>query len=512
MQSLARLVLTFAIAGLATVAIDSPSRASTNVAATSGAPPVAALDIEIAIDGTASMAPAIEQTTRDALSIVEGVRGLVQDTHFAVVVFRDFKNPGGEYELLQPMTGNAELVRSALARVRAVRNPTDSARAESYNLAFRRSYEDPAVGWRTGSRKVVVVIGDAEPHGAGRSGLPGCTDTTRDPHGLDTAAELANMRKAGRTLLMVRQVSAETSASLSCHESLAARAAPGGAAVDSGAGSLTTTIVALVQRAYVPVSVRPDLRVALPGGSLGYTVTVTNPNPSPLRLESLSLSLPDRARSDRASVANDPGRKGRNLLPTSSVTVLAPAERLVVHVVVRLPKRAGTHWAAAIARASTVTGERFVSRSSREPVRVVTRLRHVAFGFSARAAGTSARGSARAALRTASRRPTWTGIRTAGSVVVRSSHGQVLLRPVALRLLRVGSPSLAVVRLTVARGGGFVGCRPGTRAELWLVFSRRRTTNGAVTANGVDIRLPSRCGGRLRASSSGSTAAWVAVR
>ena len=51
---------------------------------------------------------------------------------------------------------------------------------EAYNLVFQNS-SDPATGWRANSRKLVVVIGDAEPHGAGTAGFGGCSSrlTTR---------------------------------------------------------------------------------------------------------------------------------------------------------------------------------------------------------------------------------------------------------------------------------------------------------------------------------------------
>ena len=34
-----------------------------------------------------------------------------------------------------------------------------------YNLVFHKSYADATIGWRTGTRKFVVVISDAQPHG-----------------------------------------------------------------------------------------------------------------------------------------------------------------------------------------------------------------------------------------------------------------------------------------------------------------------------------------------------------
>src|SRR5437867_9727633 len=85
--------------------------------------PKAQLDVEIAVDGTASMATAIAQAREAAAGITDGVTSLLPDTRFAVVVFRDRGNPAGEYEPLQPFTSDPALVKTALGRVRTAYNP-----------------------------------------------------------------------------------------------------------------------------------------------------------------------------------------------------------------------------------------------------------------------------------------------------------------------------------------------------------------------------------------------------
>src|SRR6266545_1793777 len=99
------------------------------------------------------------------------------------------------------MTGDATKVDNAIDTL----TPTGGGDyPESYNLVFQKS-TDPATGWRAGSRKLVVVIGDAEPHGAGTDGFAGCTDHSSDTHALSTKTVLAGMRAAQRTLIMVRR-------------------------------------------------------------------------------------------------------------------------------------------------------------------------------------------------------------------------------------------------------------------------------------------------------------------
>jgi hypothetical protein len=226
-------------------------------------------DVEIAFDTTGSMQPTIDQAKAQAIAIVNGVKAVVPDTQFAVTQFKDFctttaptsgpgcTNPGGavspgdypDYAVAQPMTSDATAVQAALNTFTASGGGLTS--AEDYNLMFNNSYADAtnAIGWRTGSRKFVIVFGDAEPHGAGTDGVPGCADTTVDPHNLHAPTELAGMNSNQRTLFMIlQQFSTTTSASLACYQGLAAGAFTGSAGV-VGAANLADQIVALIQNA-----------------------------------------------------------------------------------------------------------------------------------------------------------------------------------------------------------------------------------------------------------------------
>lgn len=192
-----------------------------------GGPPP--LDIELAIDTTGSMGASIEQAQEDAKTLVTDVEAQFPGTLFAVVQFKDsFDTP--EYELLQAMTSDADLIDAAIDTL----SPSGGGDApEAYNLVFQNSVTDSATGWRSNSRKLVIVIGDAEPHGAGTAGFAGCADTSADPHGLNTATVLASMKTNERTLIMVRQATT-ASTTLECYESLAKAAFDDGAAQDGG--------------------------------------------------------------------------------------------------------------------------------------------------------------------------------------------------------------------------------------------------------------------------------------
>src|SRR3954452_22914308 len=159
------------------------------------------LDVELAVDTTGSMGPLIARLQRDAVKIVDGIRARSPGARVAVVQFKDADDTP-EYELVQPLTGDAKAVASAMAQL----GPGGGGdNPEAYNVVFRNSYADKAMGWRDGPRKIVVVFGDAEPHGAGTTGFSGCLDGSADPHQLSTKRELGALKTSGRTLVLIRQ-------------------------------------------------------------------------------------------------------------------------------------------------------------------------------------------------------------------------------------------------------------------------------------------------------------------
>jgi len=227
------------------------------------------LDVAIAIDTTSSMSSSITQAQADAKSLVSDIRARYSSTTFAVIQFRDsYDTP--EYQLMQPMTNNATAVDTAIDGLSAYGGGDWP---EAHNLVFQNAI-DPAntIGWRAGSRKILVVISDAEPHGAGTAGFAGCTDTSADPHGLNTATVLASMKASGVTLLMVRQAAGAT-ASLQCYQSLAAAGYTGGAAKDGGS-KLGDVVEAMIVKA---VSGAPSpVGVWRMGGRLYRWVAIKN--------------------------------------------------------------------------------------------------------------------------------------------------------------------------------------------------------------------------------------------
>jgi hypothetical protein len=219
------------------------------------------LDVELAIDTTGSMGPSIHRIQRDAAKLVTDLRARFPGARFAVVQFKDAADTP-EYEVLQSMTSDPKLVAQATTRM----GPGGGGdNPEAYNVVFRNSYADKSIGWRANSRKLVVVVGDAEPHGAGTARFAGCLDASADPHALRVRQELVGMKVNGRTLIMIRQAST-ASAALDCYEGLAEHSYQGGTALDAGS-NLTGVIEALVTRAAKFTGLKPARVPAQPHGS-----------------------------------------------------------------------------------------------------------------------------------------------------------------------------------------------------------------------------------------------------
>jgi hypothetical protein len=347
---------------------------------------------------------------------------------------------------------------------------------------------------------VVVVIGDAQPHGAGTSGLTGCTDNTVDHYGLNTADVLAGMRAAKRTLVMIRQASPEATASLACYEAMAERAYEGGAARNGGEADLAKPIFELIQSAVAPVTLRPDVGVALPGGTAGYTATVSNPNAFDLSLNSVSVTLPPgfRHRSDSSSAgvlsAVAPTKVSRQLQG-----VLHPSEKVSVHFAVRVPKRRGRYMAQAVIQLQLPGGQAIAS-TGRASLRISPRLRRLVVAARAHrplqpSGAAGLHGAVRIAFRPGAR--ALAAGRAAGRFVIERGPGRSLaLRVRSYRIVAFGSPTVLRLKLEVEHVRGMPGCSQGARGSALLVDNERFGATGlrrdsVITRFAVNCRIAS---------------------
>lgn len=243
----------------------------------------ASADIEIALDTTASMGPALAAAQSEARSIVTEVRQLIPDSRFAFVEFQDIAAQASPtpYKLLQPLTTDVSRFAAAVQSVRPPGSGVGGDNAEDYDFMFQQSL-DASVGWRTGARKFLVVIGDAEPHGAGTDGLAGCRDGSPYAHGLTAPQVLSELAAAQHTLFMILQPGARATATLQCYQSIAALAGPGSAAT-SGIDTLPQTIASLVQSTFGSIStVAATVTAASPSPASASWVTITPASVGPV--------------------------------------------------------------------------------------------------------------------------------------------------------------------------------------------------------------------------------------
>ena len=473
-----------------------------------------AIDVEIAIDGTASMETAIARARQDGARLITEVQSLLPDTRFAVVVFRDHGNPAGEYQLLQPLTSDVSKLQHALGLVTPHSNPSpDNGPAESYNLVFQQSYRDARMGWRPSARKVVVVLGDAEPNGAGAGGLLGCHDQSRDPEGLSTRAELAHMRAQALTMIMIRERSAEMTASLQCYQSLAAGAFLGGAARDAG-GDVAGIILELIKDAYLPVRLSNDLGLALGKSLTGYTMTVHNPNPVAVNITSLQVTLPAGFRYVASSLSN-------TATVTPSLAAVTPSQeagtlswaleaplpantQLRLHLLLRAGGRVGRYQSSGSVGVKTADGVTFAVPSSKALVIVRRRITALTLRLVGPQRATAPTFSGRIAVHFRRFRGLPALAPASGRVVLRSHGSALVLRARQLRLLSLDVPTRARLALRVAAAQGRPTCHPGARATLLVIDSTRAPDFTRQTT--LALTLPPACGGALRPLANLSTA------
>ncbi len=449
------------------------------------AEPSVSVDIELAFDTTESMATVLATARHDAQQVIDGVRAVVPDARFGVVSFRDPGNPGGEYQTLQPLTSDTTALERALGRLEARSNPSpNNSLTESYNLAFHRSYADNALGWRPASRKIVVVIGDAQGYGAGTAGLPGCTDTQVDPDGFDVRTELAGMLAARRTLVMIRELSPQVSVSLDCYRALAALSYPGGAARDGNTADLATPLVALVRGAVAPITITPAFPLTLPGSKLSFVVKVFNPNEFAVQANTLTVTIPGSL--GFASVAAAPQAViSSGTLSWTVGKMLGPRSGLRYRVTMKAPATQRRAIVRATGNFQLADGAEFTSDSS-VTLHVTRQLLVLA---KASTPGRGISGAAGVVIPTHTSLAKAVGPVKSGVFTIKSGRRSLSMRPYRFSLsLRLGNAA-ATFQVLVIRSRGVSGCGAGTRGTLKIVDQAFGAASGAATASTVFPRV-----------------------
>lgn len=244
-------------------------------------------DILIAIDTTGSMGGAIDQAKSEATALVNSIQADIPDANFAIVEFRDAGDTP-EYAVRQANTDDAAAVQAAINTLSAGGGGDFP---EAQNLVLSNAATDDPALWRADSRRFVVLITDAPPHGAATNGFPACGDTSADPNGLKTN-EVVDALEAKQTTLFA--VTANSFVD-SCYAEIAATSFPGSVQASLGT-DLSTQIKDLIIAASGTVS-DVHLEVVLPNANaswISFDPTSAGPVTTPATLPfTVNIAVPD---------------------------------------------------------------------------------------------------------------------------------------------------------------------------------------------------------------------------
>lgn len=116
------------------------------------------LDVVFVVDATGSMDWVIAEVRARISDIVDIIRGIVPVSRFGIVVYRDFNDPEFVAKI-QPLTFSQSKLTEFISSIEAKGGGSyQEAISAGLRLAERES------NWRPGSRKTVILIGDAPPH------------------------------------------------------------------------------------------------------------------------------------------------------------------------------------------------------------------------------------------------------------------------------------------------------------------------------------------------------------
>lgn len=163
------------------LSIKAGNSAEFDLLTTTGTPPIKKLDVLFVIDRTGSMSDVINQVKETAINIMNNIKGKVPDSQFGVMAFQDYPGSysypgyssiyGGPtdkpFELLQTITDNTDVIISSINSIYATGGGDGP---ESYTrVLFEAANGTP--NWRSDSKKVVILLGDAPTHDEDFAGL-----------------------------------------------------------------------------------------------------------------------------------------------------------------------------------------------------------------------------------------------------------------------------------------------------------------------------------------------------
>jgi Mg-chelatase subunit ChlD len=124
------------------------------------------LDVVLVIDATDSMAPYIEQIKLRLGQVMDVVTRLVPEANFGVVVYKDYGDGYGPNAVrFLPLTSKVQTVTEFIQGI----NPGGGGdEPEPIHEALAVSTNFKQMGWRMGTRKGIILVGDSPTHSAGQ--------------------------------------------------------------------------------------------------------------------------------------------------------------------------------------------------------------------------------------------------------------------------------------------------------------------------------------------------------
>jgi uncharacterized protein YjdB len=174
---------------------------------------ISKLDVVFAIDTTGSMSSSITSVQKNAIDIMNKIRGTVPDAQFGVVSFKDYAYYSGGDEpfyLNQKVTDDPSLVTNGVNKLTATggADTPESYTRVLYELADMAERET-FVNWRSDAKKLVVLFGDAATHDTDFAGFnfgpdPGRDGIANTADDLDFQNTVQKVRDAGIVVLAIQ--------------------------------------------------------------------------------------------------------------------------------------------------------------------------------------------------------------------------------------------------------------------------------------------------------------------
>jgi Bacterial Ig-like domain (group 3)/Integrin beta chain VWA domain len=216
-------------------------------------------DVLVLADTTGSMGDTLSSLKTNLNSLVSQVQTAQPDAQFAVADYRDFDNcpaDGYAYRLDQPVTANISAVQAAVNGYSAF-GGCDTPE-QQLNALFQIATDNPPVGWRSGSTRIVAWFGDSSGH---------------DPSFGHTLSNVIAALQAAHIEVIAVPINTGSGDGLdSTGQASAITSATGGSLVASSApGDVTNAIVSGLKN--LPVTVQPTTSSCDPDLTVSWNPT-----------------------------------------------------------------------------------------------------------------------------------------------------------------------------------------------------------------------------------------------